>query len=243
MKNKLKNCWDKILEFLFPSNLKCVFCGRDVPSKDFCCCEDCLHTLPFNNGQRCKICDDEICGDGNICDNCKSHHKKFDKAIAPLVYEGDVKKIVLKFKNDNAKYLAPHMAKFMLNRLKQETVSFDLILPVPLSEKSLDKRKYNQASLLAEEIAKLTNSAFNNAVLIKEKETKHQKELGFLDRQNNLHNAFKVVDKNAIINKNILLVDDVMTTGATANECAKTLKKYASKVYVLTFARNKLTKK
>lgn len=242
MKNKLKNCWNKILEFLFPSNLKCIFCGRDVPSKDFCCCEDCLHKLPFNIGQKCKICDDEIFGDGSICDNCKSHHKKFDKAIAPFVYEGDVKKIVLKLKNDNAKYLTPHMAKFMVNRLKQETFSFDLILPVPLSQKSLNKRKYNQASLLAEEIAKLTNSAYNNTVLIKEKETKHQKELGFLDRQNNLHNAFKVVDKNAIINKNILLVDDVMTTGATSNECAKTLKKYANKVYVLTFARNRLTK-
>ena len=232
----LKKIWNWILELFFPSNLKCIFCGRDIPDPEVCYCEDCEEKLNFNY-KRCKLCDDIAISDSLICANCKSHHKNFDKSISVLPYDDLAKRVVLKLKDSNARYLAPHMAKLMFNRLRQENIDFDVILPMPLSKKSFSKRKFNQAQLLAENLSILCKKPIETNCFEKIKETKHQKELSFFDRQKNLNKAFKVTDKTKIINKNILLVDDVMTTGATANECAKELKKYADKVFVITFAR------
>lgn len=237
-----KKIWNWLLELFFPSNLKCIFCGRDIPDPKVCYCEDCAETLKFNVGQRCKVCDDLVSADSEVCENCKSHHKSFEKAVAPLVYQDAVRGVVLKLKNSNARYLAEPMARMMFERLQKENFDFDLLVPIPLSPKSLSKRKFNQAKLLADELGKLCNKPVDSTSLVKRKQTRHQKELGFLDRQKNLEGAFKIEDRAKILNKNILLVDDVMTTGATANECAKVLKKYANHVFVVTFARNRLTK-
>ncbi len=232
-----KKIWNWVLELFFPSNLKCIFCGRDIPDPEVCYCEDCAEKLIFDSQRRCKLCDDVVLGDSTICDNCKSHHKNFDRAISVFPYIDIVKKVILRFKDSNAKYLAPHMAKLMFNRLQQENINFDVILPMPLSKKSFAKRKFNQAQLLAENLSILSEKPIETNCFEKIKETKHQKELGFFDRQKNLNKAFKVTDKSKVLNKRILLVDDIMTTGATANECAKELKKYADKVFVITFAR------
>lgn len=239
----LKKIWNWILEIFFPSNLKCIFCGRDIPDPKICYCDECEEKLHFESDKRCKLCDDILHGDSIVCDNCKSHRKAFDRAISVYPYIDMVKKVILKFKDSNAKYLAPHMAQLMNDRLKQTDIEFDIIIPMPLSKKSFSKRKFNQAQMLAEELSKLCNLPVETKCFEKVKETKHQKELGFFDRQKNLHHAFKVTDKTKILNKSILLVDDVMTTGATANECAKELKKFANKVFVITFARKQSSNK
>lgn len=239
MKNILKSFGNFILSLFFPADLKCMFCSCDIPdAKNKPYCEDCEIEAPFNKGQRCKICDVEISGDSEVCDFCKSFHKQFDKAVSAMRYEGSAKRVVLKLKNDNARYLAPKMAKLMFDRLSEENINVDVVIPVPLSQKSMAKRKYNQSELLAKEIAPLLNKPMDTESFAKIHDTKHQKELTYSDRQKNLHSAFKVLNKKNVFGKNILLVDDVITTGATANECAKTLKKYCEKVYVVSFARS-----
>ena len=135
--------WNAFLEVLFPSNLKCLFCNADIPDHDKqVYCSSCETTAPFNRGKRCKICDCEMEGDGDVCDGCLEYKKHFDKAVAPMKYEGPAKALILKLKNDNAAYLAPDMARLMSDRLNQESFSFDLIIPVPLSQKSLRKKIY-----------------------------------------------------------------------------------------------------
>lgn len=236
--------WNAFLEVLFPSNLKCLFCNADIPDHDKqVYCSSCETTAPFNRGKRCKICDCEMEGDGDVCDGCLEYKKHFDKAVAPMKYEGPAKALILKLKNDNAAYLAPDMARLMSDRLNQESFSFDLIIPVPLSQKSLAKRKYNQSQLLADELGKIFDKPVDDSVLIKIKETKHQKNLNISQRKTNLHGAFKIQNKRAVFGKNVLLVDDVVTTGATANECSSVLKKYAKRVWVVCFARNPLKNK
>lgn len=244
MKNIFKIAYQNFLELLFPSNYKCMFCGREI-DKDSPVpyCEDCKSQMPFNQGNRCKICDSQISDENEVCDHCKDHRKAFDKALSAMVYEGKVKSLVLKFKNDNAKYLAPKMAKIIFNYICDFDIKFDVIIPVPLSTKSMKRRHYNQSALIAHELSKLAGAIETDTALAKCKETQHQKELGFADRQRNLHGAFKVTDKEAIFKKNVLLVDDVITTGATANECCKALKKYCNKVYVVSFARSELKNK
>ncbi len=232
-----KNAWNKFVSFFFPSEFKCMFCSRDIPKGDILCFS-CLQSAPINSGKRCKLCDQPISGESEVCDFCKAFHKHFDRAFAPFKYEGDARKVVLKFKNGNAKYLTHKMAKCMFERFKAENITCDVIIPVPLSEKSMSKRGYNQSLLLAKELGEMLDLSVDAENLIKFKETKHQKELSFEDRQKNLENAFKVLHGKHLTGKTVLLVDDVITTGATANECAKILKKYTKHVYVLSFARN-----
>ena len=240
---KVKDFFKKVLGILsnlfFPEKIKCIFCGKDVPNfeeKPFC--EHCQKTLPFNNGHKCKVCDSEIMGEGTVCDFCKSKHKAFDNSCAVFKYEGIIRTTVLRFKSDNAKYLAKPMAALMERALPENMRDFDLIVPVPLSAKSLKKRGYNQSALLANEIAKIVGKPATTDLLVKNRETLPQKTLSFKERQANLNNAFHITRKADIKNKTILLIDDVMTTSATANICSNLLKKHCKKVYVLVFARN-----
>lgn len=237
--------FDKVLNIFFPKKLKCIFCGRDINAFDKTpICPDCQKEEIFNNGKhRCKCCDQPIYTESDFCDGCKKDQKYFDKATAPFIYETKVKNLVLKFKNDNAKYLSEPMGKLIAERLKNENMlDFDIIIPVPLSEKSLKKRGYNQAKLLADEIGKILCKPVKDDIVLKVKDTKHQKELGFTDRHQNLKDAFALTNSKDIKGKSVLIVDDVLTTCATTSTIAKLLLKLTNKIYVATFARNLLTK-
>ena len=236
MKEFFKKIYDKILNIFFPKDIKCLFCGRDINEGELYC-DDCAKNAPFNNGKRCLLCDEQIFGEGDVCEECKHRHNYFDRILSPMKYESEAVGAVKRLKQNRGLYLAPKMAKLMLKRLQEEKLSFDLIIPVPLFEKSLKARGYNQSELIAEQLSKMLNVPMNNSALIKIKSTHEQKNLPFAKRKNNIIGAFKVADKKAIFKKSILLVDDVVTTCATVNECAKVLKKYASKVYVVSFAR------
>lgn len=233
------NLFKKIMNLLFPRKIKCIFCGRDITNFDEKpYCSDCEKAGFFNDGEyRCKCCDAPLPVNDGYCYHCKTSHKEFAKNTSPFIYTDYVRKDIISLKSDNAKYLAEPMGKLMAKRVKEEGFVFDLIIPIPLSPKSLKKRGYNQSELLAIEVAKVLDKPLRTDILYKVKETKHQKELGFNDRQNNLRDAFFVNFPKDIKDKNILLVDDVMTTGATTNQCAKALKKYCNEVYVVTFAR------
>jgi len=119
--------------------------------------------------------------------------------------------------------------------------NFDIITSVPLTNKRLRSRKYNQSAILAQELARKLNKKCNNLLLKKTKETKVQAGLSKKDRQKNLKNAFKVNPryKEQLTAKNILIIDDVYTTGSTLNECARTLKRegFTGKIYGLVLAR------
>ena len=237
--------FDKVLNIFFPKELKCIFCGRDINSFDEDpICPDCQNEEIFNNSRhRCKCCDQPIYTEGDFCDNCKKDQKYFDRATSPFIYETKVKNLVLRFKNDNAKYLAEPMGKLMAERLKSENMlDFDIIIPVPLSENSLKKRGFNQAKLLADEIGKICDKPVREDIVLKVKDTKHQKELGFADRHENLKNAFNVTNLKDIKGKSVLIVDDVLTTCATTSTIAKLLIKHTDKIYVVSFARNLLPK-
>ena len=237
----MKKFLKRILNLFFPRKLKCIFCGDDVPNfENDPICKNCKHAEIFNDSkQRCKICDESITGKNEYCDNCKSHTRYFDKATCPFIYTGQVKRAILKFKSDNAKYLAYPMANLIAKRLKSENMlDFDIIIPVPLSKDSFKKRGYNQAELLANELSKILQKPILTNIVTKEKETTHQKELGYSDRQKNLKGAFKLKNTKEIKDKNILIVDDILTTGATVSTISKLMYKHANKIYIATFARN-----
>ncbi len=232
----------KLLSFLFPEGIKCIFCGSDINDQEgYCICEKCKKDLPFQDKNICEICGDVIFAQENICLNCKAKLPAYKKVVSIFWYENEIIKLVYSFKYGGSKYLAKPMANIMSEKLKTENLNFDVILPVPISDKKLKTRGYNQSELLAKEISQKLNCDTYNNILIRVKDTVTQTNLTRKERQENLKDAFAINDKKLIKNKNVLLIDDVLTTGSTAEECSKVLLKNAAKnVYVLSYARTKL---
>ena len=115
--------------------------------------------------------------------------------------------------------------------------NYDIILYVPMYRLSKWKRGYNQTELIARKIAKTLGIEFVKNNLVKTKNTKKQSTLTKLERKNNIKNAFKITDSKAIYNKNVILFDDIYTTGSTVNECSRIIKIAGAKsIAVLTIA-------
>lgn len=233
------------LDLLYPENFKCIFCGTDIPNfeaKPYC--KECESKSLFNDGKnRCKYCDTPLFDESKICENCKRHHPVYSKAVCPLLYKDDVRSAILKFKDDNAKYLAEPFAKLICQRLQQENFSIDVIIPVPSHKKTIRRRGYNQSQVLAEEIGKILNLPVECELIEKVELTKAQKTLDYNQRQSNLFKSFKAQNLGSLKSKNVLIVDDILTTGATVNAIARLIKKQANNIYVACIARTSFLNK
>jgi ComF family protein len=184
----------------------------------------------------------------HVCGECARHPKKFQVARASGVYKSGLIEIVHQFKYKGKIQLAKPLGALLftecLHHWKKD--AFDLILPVPLHKKRFRQRGFNQAYLLVNDWDNLSRerrlrpwrAAVETNVLVRSKKTAPQTGLNRADRLQNIKNAFKVHRPDIVKNKRVLLVDDVYTTGATVNECARVLvKNGAKRVDVLTLAR------
>lgn len=228
---------NNIFETLFPSGITCFLCGDEVSESKFDLCNKCEAKIPRVK-KICLKCGTPINSMANYCLTCKNTKRFFDLARSALIYKEDVAGAIRNFKYGGKKYLAKCFAKFLNEELnKLNLTEIDYIIPVPLFPKRLKKRGYNQAQLLAEELSKTTLIPIDTTSLIRVKDTETQTELSYRQRQNNLEDAFKVENKKKLKGKTVLLIDDVLTTGSTANHCSKILKDAGVKViYVLTVA-------
>lgn len=239
---KLTNFWAKFVNFfdamLFPDNIKCIFCGRDINNfEEQPYCEKCAKKLVKNDGNRCRICDEKIENEAIICDRCQKQKRSFKRAYCPFIYEGIVRQSLLSYKMNNRRYLAKSYAKFIYNYIGEDFKNFDVITFVPMTKKKEKERSFNQSKLLAEELAKISNLKICKC-LIKISETKEQKKLNFNERKKNLSNCFRIVNEKEIDDMRVLLVDDIITTCATMDTCSKLIAKYAKSVSVAGVARN-----
>ncbi len=231
-----------ILDALYPNDLKCILCGRDIPKPYIC--SNCLNEPIFNEGNRCIICDTPIEKEGNIiCEYCKKNNvtRVFKNLYCPLIYDGKVRRAILQFKSDSAAYLAHPFATLIAQRLVIKKVDFDIIVPVPSHASAKKERGYNPARLLADELGKIMNKPVED-ILYKKIKTKKQKFLDYKERQTNLTNSMDLLNKNVIKGKNILIIDDIITTGATIDACAKLLVN-AKNVYGAAIARREPKRK
>ncbi len=204
-------------------------CGKQ---SDFYLDEKCLQKLNFKLNFYCFECEKRTIEKCEI----KNHSKLIKFFISFGEYENEfLKKLIILGKNGHKEIfndLGSFIAKEFLNHL--EFFKSYFLVPVPLTKKKLLKRGFNQAEILTEKIHQLTNLPIFNG-LKKIKETKDQAELNFKERLINLKFAFKVERKSP---KNIILIDDIKTTGTTLKECAKTLKENGAKnIIALTILR------
>ena len=224
---------NKILKTMFPEGYSCICCGNEIFDKENGVCESCEKLLPYITGKICLHCGEPLISDGKYCKRCKGKKFIYDRAITVFEFNGSARNLVLGLKYNNQKYLAKPLGKFLESVFVKSNLYADIIIPVPLCEKRFKTRKYNQAELISNEFAKNVGIEIRNDILFRVKETPTQTKLNFNERQQNLKDAFKVKNRKLIKDKTIILIDDVLTTGATVTECAKVLKSAGAKcVYV-----------
>jgi ComF family protein len=202
--------------------------------------------IQFLHYPACEICfwpfEFEIKGK-IICAACIKDPPRYFKSISVLKYDEFSKALITKFKYSDKTYIAKYFAGLMFNHVKEIIKDVDIIAPVPLHKFRLMRRKYNQAALIANHFAKLSGKKIINDLLIRSKNTKAQSGLNKKLRSKNIAGAFALNEKYLpeILGKNVLLIDDVITTGATIDACSKVLKKgKVERIYVVTLAKRVL---
>lgn len=232
-KEKITKAKDKMLDIIFPNDITCIFCGRDIPQGNICL--HCEKSGIFNTGNRCTVCDTPIKEGNIICDHCKRSKRHFKTTSCPFIYNSKTRSSIIKLKSDGAKYLAKPFARHIYDRLVADGIEYDVIIPVPSHKKSISKRGYNPAKVLAEELSALSNKPVLD-ILIKTVHTKNQKYLDYKARQENLENSITITAPKLIKGKRVLIIDDIITTAATIETCACLMTK-AKEVHACAVAR------
>ncbi len=239
----LSGIYKRACSIFYPAYIKCIICGDDLKQKQHIeICDKCQCKLHFiSEKECCQGCGAPIAGQGKYCLNCKEGDRQFDIGRSVFVYEGEVKNLIAGLKYNNKPYISRTLSQYLAKLYKELDWQADLIIPVPLSSARKKWRGYNQAELLAEGVSDILGIPINTETLVKIKDTDSQATLTLQERRKNLLSSFKVLDKYVVRGKKILLIDDVMTTGSTANACTTALKKaHADKVFVLTIAHGKM---
>ncbi len=184
----------------------------------------------------CPVCGQQQ-ADGRMCAQCAKESPPFSAIRSWAVYQGTLREAIhrLKYKHDIA--LAEALAVHLIEIADRMRWNVDLITPVPLGAKRAVDRGYNQAGMLARPLALYTRVAFHSRALRRTRETDSQVRLGPLERRANVHDAFEA-NASLVAGKTVLVIDDVTTTGATIESCARALRiAGAAVVYGLTLAR------
>ncbi len=224
-----------MLNGFFPS--ECPRCGKPSDSPRHApLCYECWGAISPYNGPSCGICGEPLAsGHGSVCGECLADRPAFSKAYAYGLFDGTLKEAIHCYKFASIRRLAAPLAG-LLGGLGLPAV--DVVAAVPLTKKRLLERGFNQSMLLGREVARMTGAKLLPHALLKVKDTPAQAGLGRKERSLNLRGAFMC--GGPVSGQTVILVDDVITTGATARECSKVLAKAgAREVYVVALARTK----
>ncbi len=204
--------------------------------------------------QICGICE-KVNIDG-LCNKCKIELERlvessiidtelenrfFNELIYIFKYEGFIRKLILDYKFHEKPYMYISIVAFILKNKKiyEKLQSYDTIIPVPISKKRMKERGYNQSLLIAKQISKDVKIPLQTNCLFKTKNIIEQSKLNKEQRKQNIQNVYELKNREILNNKQILLIDDIYTTGNTVNECAKVLQQAKpQKIDVLVLAKD-----
>ncbi len=227
---------ERLLTALFPNI--CYLCGDVLPPEESLC-RDCRQQAPYVLP---PVCD--WCGRGEDRCSCGGRHRCFDRCVSPFYYEGRAEGGIFRLKERGYVPVVRGLAAEMREMVRREYggIGFHMVTGVPLYSRDKRRRGFDHAHLLAQELAAQLKIPYI-PLLKKLYATRPQKELSALERSGNLLGAFDVLDPALLPGRTVLLVDDVITTGSTLDECAKMLKIFgAQEVYAVTAAASVLQK-
>lgn len=210
-------------EMFSKDSSRCILCGHEHNTTDTCgFCDDCYEKLPKNNGKICLKCGRPLASESNYCLTCKDYKRVFDRAYAPLIYEGLTIKLItnLKYYNTNTYY---KLAKLLIDEIKKHDIPYDIVTFVPLSKKDEKTRETSLAYSMASIVAKETAIPFANNIT-KDHNSIERHHLNAKERKKDYSKSFHLLDKKLFYNKNVLLIDDILTTGTTANSVSTVIK-------------------
>jgi len=219
-------------DFFFPQ--KCIGCGKEGSL----ICANCLKKLPRISQPICPKCGRHQ-PSGILCPACINWKNNIDGIRSPFRFEGTIRESIHQLKYKNLRDISNILSHQLFIYLTKYPLDFDIIVPVPLHPRRLKERGYNQSSLLAVKLGKLIDVPVYDSNLLRIKYTIPQvKTAGLKERQTQISDAFLCKDKS-LNSLNILLLDDVSTSGATLDACAKALKSAGTaKVWGLSLARD-----
>lgn len=257
MKSIIKSIARTTADLIFPSHLYCIACGAIIDKNcEYELCDDCMASIQWANDKTCKKCGKVL--ENNVfrefCFDCISLERSFDRGFSCVQYGEEIAKIIHALKYGKKSYIARNIGGIMADRINCPGKEIDMslyqfLVPVPIHDSRLLRRGFNQSTLIAKMLIDSANSsetALHSEIaddfLIRCGDTEKMSRLSATQRIQNLRGAFALskalIDApSKIQGKNILLIDDILTSGATANVCAELLKTAGAKrVDLFTFA-------
>ena len=227
---RVRSITSHVLDLLFP--LWCIGCGREGEVV----CRSCRETIRFIGPSFCERCGRPVLEDG-VCHNCAGIALTIDGIRAPFLFQGILRQAVHELKYRNLKAIAPFLAGEMASYLQKYPLEADILVPVPLHARRLKERGYNQSELTARYLSALTGIPWKSNILVRQRHSPPlARSASREERRENIAGAF-AVSGEGLAGKNIILVDDVSTTGSTLDACAAVIKAAgAQKVWGLVAA-------
>lgn len=242
MNHLLKKAAGAVEEAVFPSNIYCICCGSLIDgSRAYSLCDKCIREFHWITGRTCEKCGKALPETyrGRLCYDCMGTTHYFTKGYSCLTYGLHEREVLLDYKYNGKGYLAKKLGDMLYDRISCEDLHVDLIIPVPISAGRERKRGYNQAALMSRRLSLRWDVPWDRKILLRKKETPLLRSLNPSQRRQALAGAFAVSSAAAykLKGRAVLLIDDIYTTGATADACSKTLLEAGAKeVYFLSLA-------
>jgi ComF family protein len=239
----LRRLLNGLKDIIYPQTcLACKNIFKKQNDEEFICSR-CREKIIMNIPPFCNSCGRQLGknnGFKNICPKCLKSKLYFDRAFSPCVYDGVIKELIHEFKYKGKVYLGKALSGLLIDFIREydlPTAYLDCVIPVPLHKVRLREREFNQAQILGRYIADEFKLNMIEGTLVRCRNTKTQTEMDSNRRLINVKDSFVVCRTENVSGKNILLIDDVLTTGATSSEAALALKNSgANIVFVLTLA-------
>jgi competence protein ComFC len=225
---KIKYVYNCLLDIIFPRVEFCTGCGRELKEfNKYRLCPSCYSKISYYDINR----EEKLKNNENI-------NRDYENLIIACYYEGLVRELVHKLKYKDRREIAVTIAAILSDCIDEKYLSYDYIIPVPISKSKLKKRGYNHTELIGAELSNILNIPLLKG-LERYKDTKPQVLFNILERWYNVKDCFKCICTTE--GKKILLLDDIITSGATAHFCAKEIRSTgANSITVISFAKSNL---